>query len=44
MTYTTLISVPELKALGTSGRPFMLFDCSFDLMKPASGAGLYREA
>ena len=44
MTYTTLISVSELKALGASGQPFMLFDCSFDLMKPADGAGLYREA
>ena len=37
MTYTTLIQVPELQALIASGKPFMVFDCSFDLANPALG-------
>ena len=32
--YTTLISVQQLKDLQTSGKAFMVFDCSCDLMKP----------
>ena len=36
-TYTTLIQVPELKALQASRRPLMVFDCSFDLAEPAAG-------
>ena len=32
--YNTLISVQQLKDLKTSGKPFMVFDCSCDLMKP----------
>ena len=32
--YTTLISVQQLQDLQTSGKPFMVFDCSCDLMKP----------
>ena len=39
-----LITVPQLKALQTSGQPLMLFDCSFDLMNPAAGETAYREA
>ncbi len=39
-----LITVPQLKALQTSGQPLMLFDCSFDLMNPAGGETAYREA
>jgi len=32
--YTTLISVQQLKDLQSSGKPFIVFDCSCDLMKP----------
>jgi thiosulfate/3-mercaptopyruvate sulfurtransferase len=42
--YTTLISVDELKALRTSGKPFMVFDCSFDLANPAAGEEAYRHS
>ncbi len=44
MTYTTLISVEQLQALETSGTPHMVFDCTFDLMKPDSGAVQYAAA
>ena len=43
-TYTTLISVDQLQALQASGTPLMVFDCSFDLMDPASGGQQYRQA
>ena len=39
--YTTLISVPQLHALMASGQPLMVFDCSFELMKPAEGDAQY---
>lgn len=42
--YTTLISTEQLKALQTSGQPLMVFDCSFDLMKPEAGAAMYQQA
>jgi len=42
--YTTLISAEQLLALQASGTPFMVFDCSFDLMNPAAGELQYREA
>lgn len=42
--YPLLISVSQLKALQTSGHPFMLFDCSFDLTNPAAGEAMYRES
>ena len=42
--YTTLISVAQLKALTASSQPFILFDCSFDLMNPAAGEATYRES
>jgi thiosulfate/3-mercaptopyruvate sulfurtransferase len=42
--YTTLVSVAQLKALTASGQPFMLFDCSFDLMNPAAGEAAYLES
>jgi thiosulfate/3-mercaptopyruvate sulfurtransferase len=42
--YTTLISVEQLKALEASGAPHMVFDCTFDLMNPASGEEQYRKA
>ena len=37
--FTTLISVTELQALQTSDTPMMVFDCTFDLMKPETGQG-----
>src|SRR5512133_3435076 len=42
--YTTLISAPQLQALQASGKPLMIFDCSFDLMNPAAGEEQYRKA
>ncbi|RYF75370.1 MAG: sulfurtransferase [Comamonadaceae bacterium] len=44
MTHTLLISVDELIALRSSATRHMVFDCSFDLMKPDSGRLLYLEA
>ncbi len=41
--FTTLISVAQLKAIQTSGSPLAVFDCSFDLMTPASGHAQYAE-
>jgi thiosulfate/3-mercaptopyruvate sulfurtransferase len=42
--YTTLISPEQLMALKASGRPLMVFDCSFDLSNPAAGEEQYRTA
>ncbi len=42
--YTTLISVEQLQALQGSGQRHMVFDCTFDLMQPTSGAALYAQA
>jgi len=39
--YTTLISVTQLQTLMASGQPLMVFDCSFELMKPAEGDAQY---
>ncbi len=39
-----LISVQELAALQASGRPLMVFDCSFDLAQPAAGKAQYLQA
>ncbi len=44
MRYTTLISVEQLQALEAAGTPHMVFDCTFDLMKPESGAAQYAAA
>jgi len=44
MAYTTLISASELQDLLRAKAPLMIFDCSFDLMKPEAGEQLYREA
>lgn len=44
MSYTTLISVPQLQALLASGQPVRVFDCSFDLMQPSAGEKAYLEA
>lgn len=49
--YTTLISVEQLATilksepqLTTSGKPVMVFDCTFDLMKPDLGPQQFDEA
>jgi len=42
--YTTLVSVDQLRQLQAGDKPFMLFDCSFDLMKPEAGAQQYAAA
>ena len=42
--YTTLIDVDQLRALQGAGTPHMLFDCSFELMKPEAGAQHYADA
>lgn len=42
--YTTLISVEQLKQLQQGDTPFMVFDCSFELMKPEAGPQLYVAA
>lgn len=42
--YTTLISVEQLKALQASDTPLMVFDCTFELMKPEAGPQQYRAA
>ena len=42
--YTTLISASELKTLLASPQASMVFDCSFDLMKPEAGEAMYQEA
>lgn len=43
-TFTTLITVDQLKALQAAGTPLMVFDCTFDLMKPETGLQQYAEA
>ena len=44
MTYTTLISAPELQALMDSDTPVMVVDCSFDLATPSAGEQHYLDA
>ena len=44
MSYTTLISVPQLQALMQQNTPLMVFDCSFELTAPAAGHARYLEA
>ena len=44
MRYTTLISAAELQSLMDRGAPLMVFDCSFDLMKPEAGDQQFLEA
>ncbi|MBL8336812.1 MAG: sulfurtransferase [Rhodoferax sp.] len=44
MNYNTLITAEQLQALMGSGAPLMVFDCSFDLMKPGAGDQQYAEA
>ena len=42
--YSTLISVEQLQALQAAGAPLMVFDCSFELMKPEAGLAAYQAA
>ncbi len=42
--YTPLISAQQLQALQASGQPLMVFDCSFELMKPLEGDAQYLQA
>jgi thiosulfate/3-mercaptopyruvate sulfurtransferase len=42
--YTTLISVEQLQQLQAGDTPFMVFDCSFELMKPEAGPQHYAAA
>jgi thiosulfate/3-mercaptopyruvate sulfurtransferase len=42
--YTTLVSADQLLALIATDRPLMVFDCSFDLMKPLAGEQQFTEA
>jgi thiosulfate/3-mercaptopyruvate sulfurtransferase len=44
MSYTTLIAVPELQALQQSGKPWMVFDVSFDLADTAKGEAQFLES
>ncbi|MET3443660.1 thiosulfate/3-mercaptopyruvate sulfurtransferase [Variovorax paradoxus] len=42
--YTTLVSVEQLQQLQAGDLPLMVFDCSFDLMKPDAGVQQYAAA
>ncbi len=42
--FTTLISADQLLALIQTDQPLMVFDCSFDLMKPQAGDQQFAEA
>lgn len=42
--FGTLISTQQLMDMQSKGQSLALFDCSFDLMKPALGAQLYLES
>lgn len=42
--YNTLISVEQLADLQASGKPLMVFDCSFDLMNPPAGHEQYLQS
>jgi len=41
--YTTLISAAQLQHLMQTQQPLMVFDCSFELMKPAEGDAQYQQ-
>jgi thiosulfate/3-mercaptopyruvate sulfurtransferase len=44
MTYSTLISVPQLHDLLLTGSDVQVWDCSFDLMNPTAGPAAYAQA
>ena len=42
--YSTLISAQQLQFLQSSGQPYKVFDCSFELMEPGAGDRQYEQA
>ena len=44
MRYSTLISAVQLQALIARGDPLVVFDCSFELMKPLAGDEQFLES
>jgi thiosulfate/3-mercaptopyruvate sulfurtransferase len=42
--YTTIVSAAQLQTLLATGQPCMVFDCSFDLMKPEAGVAMFELA
>ena len=44
MTYSTLISVAQLRDLLSNGTDVQLWDCSFDLMNPTAGPAAFAQA
>ncbi len=44
MSYTTLISAAQLQALIANGTALMVFDCSFELMKPEAGDQQFHDS
>ncbi len=42
--YTTLVSAEQLQALIATGRPLLVFDCSFDLAHPEAGDQHFAQA
>jgi thiosulfate/3-mercaptopyruvate sulfurtransferase len=44
MNYTTLISAEQLQTLMGNGAPLLVFDCSFELMKPKAGDQQFAQA
>ena len=44
MSYTTLISATQLQTLIANGSPLMVFDCSFELMKPEAGDQQFNDS
>lgn len=42
--YTTLISPTQLQSLQKTNTPYMVFDCSFELMQPLEGDKQYQQA
>ena len=43
MTYRTLVSADDLKALLDAGEDLLILDCEFDLASPSAGLDAYRE-
>jgi thiosulfate/3-mercaptopyruvate sulfurtransferase len=44
LNYTTLIAAEDLQTLITDGTRLMVFDCSFELMKPQSGGQQFSDS
>jgi len=43
MAYTHLVTVPELQALAATDTAHLVFDCSFDLMRPDAARAMFAE-